>query len=151
MNVATGDNTYVDPSALTRLYIHQAGSRDMSVWRAKSAEPVFITHHGHTEIINAIARAAFLGNIDEQGFNGALHDLESDFVEGRLRQADVLWRSALDRAGTLSQKYTPKLGARTLDVLHVACALELKLRHFLTFDERQQQLAAKVGLKIVRL
>jgi predicted nucleic acid-binding protein len=38
-----------------------------------------------------------------------------------------------------------------LDVLHVACALELKLRHFLTFDERQQQLAAKVGLKIVRL
>jgi predicted nucleic acid-binding protein len=43
------------------------------------------------------------------------------------------------------------LGTRTLDVLHVACALELKLRRFLSFDERQQQLAAAVGLRLVRV
>ena len=29
------EEVYVDPSALARLYIHQAGSREMSVWRAK--------------------------------------------------------------------------------------------------------------------
>ena len=37
------------------------------------------------------------------------------------------------------------------DVLHVACAQELGLRYFLTFDERQQQLAAAAGLKVARL
>jgi predicted nucleic acid-binding protein len=39
----------------------------------------------------------------------------------------------------------------SLDVLHVACALELKLPHFLTFDERQLKLAKAAGLKAVRL
>jgi len=38
-----------------------------------------------------------------------------------------------------------------LDVLHVACALELKTRYFLTFDIREQQLAAAVGLKNIQL
>ena len=31
----TAEEVYVDPSALARLYIHQAGSREMSAWRAK--------------------------------------------------------------------------------------------------------------------
>lgn len=32
------DQVYVDPSALTRLYIHQAGSREMSAWRVRTKE-----------------------------------------------------------------------------------------------------------------
>ena len=39
----------------------------------------------------------------------------------------------------------------TLDVLHVACALELKLRALLTFDDRQRKLAVSVGLKPISL
>jgi hypothetical protein len=57
----------------------------------------------------------------------------------------------LNRAAELSQKHTPKFGIRSLDVLHVACALELKLRHFFNFDGRQQKLAAAAGLKLIRL
>ena len=51
----------------------------------------------------------------------------------------------------MSQRHTPKLGNGSLDVLHVACARELRLRYFLTFDQRQQQLAAAAGLKVARL
>jgi predicted nucleic acid-binding protein len=36
---------------------------------------------------------------------------------------------------------------RTLDTLHVACALELKADRFWTFDERQAKLAKARGLK----
>jgi predicted nucleic acid-binding protein len=36
---------------------------------------------------------------------------------------------------------------RTLDSLHVACALELKAGRFWTFDERQGKLARGEGLK----
>jgi len=36
---------------------------------------------------------------------------------------------------------------RTLDSLHVACALELKAERFWTFDERQAKLARVEGLK----
>jgi predicted nucleic acid-binding protein len=147
----TPNEVYVDPSALARLYIHEAGSRQICAWRAKLGGALTVTHHGRTEIINAICRAAFLGHLDQDGLADALNDFAADFADGRLQQADILWRAALNRAAELSQAHTPKLGTRSLDVLHVACALELKLRQFLTFDGRQQRLAAAAGLKCVRL
>ncbi len=147
----TADEVYVDPSALARLYIHQEGSRQMASWRTRVRGPLAVTHHGRTEVVNAICRAAFLGQLGRDGLSEALADFSSDFASGHLRQADILWRAALNRAAELSERYTPKLGTRSLDVLHVACALELKLGHFLTFDARQQQLATSAGLKKVRL
>ena|SRR5258708_611253 len=101
-------------------------------------------------MVNAICRTAFLGHLDELGMSEALADLDADFAEGRLQFADVLWRAALNRSAELSRKYTAKLGTRSLDVLHVACAQELKLRNFVTFDVGQQELAAAVGMKLVR-
>lgn len=144
-------DVYVDPSALSRLYIHQAGSREMAAWRAKVSGTLMVTHHGRTEVVNAICRAAFLGQIDEQALAGALADVSSDFAAGHLHQADILWRAALNRATELSEAHTSKLGTRSLDVLHVACAVELKSRYFLTFDIRQRKLAAAVGLKNIQL
>jgi hypothetical protein len=108
-----------------------------------------VTHHGRTEIVNAICRVAFLGYLDTAGLDEALSDFAADFAEGRLRQADLLWRAALDRAEALSRRHTPKLGTRSLDILHVACALELRLPGFLTLDDRQRQLAQAAGLKLV--
>ena len=63
------------------------------------------------------------------------HIFKEDLEEGRYIQADLLWRAALKRAGDLSRMYTPSLGCRSLDVLHVASALELELKNFLTFDQ----------------
>ena len=74
----------------------------------------------------------------------------AETVVGRLEQADLLWRGALNHASALSRQHTPALGTRSADVLHVACALELKLSHFLTFDARQRKLAVAAGLKLVR-
>ncbi len=147
----TAEEVYVDPSALARLYLHQAGSREIAAWRSKVRGVLAVTHHGRTEIINAICRAAFLGQLDPNGFKETLADFDADFTSGHLSQADILWRGALNRAAELSRCHTPKLGTRSSDVLHIACALELKLRHFLTFDVRQQKLATAAGLKVVRL
>ena len=52
------------------------------------------------------------------------------------------WETAIE----LARKHGPTLGVRTLDSLHVACALELKAERFWTFDERQARLAEAVGL-----
>lgn len=145
------DEVYVDPSALARLYIHQPGSREMAAWRAKVGGSLPVTHHGRTEMVNAICRIAYRGLLDAGGLEEALADLSDDFAQGRLRLADLLWRAALQRAEDLSREHTPKLGTRSLDVLHVACALELKLERFLTFDARQQRLAEAVGLKLTRV
>ena len=147
----TAEEVYPDPSALARLYIHGDGSKEMAAWRARTDGALPVTHHGRTEIINAICRVRFLGHLDDDGLAEALGDLDADFAQGRLHQVDLLWRAALNQAAELSRRHTPTLGTRTLDVLHVACALELKLRRFLSLDERQQQLAAAVGLRLVRV
>jgi predicted nucleic acid-binding protein len=47
----------------------------------------------------------------------------------------------------LSREHTITLGTRALDVLHVASALELGVRSFVTYDTRQAALAKAVGLK----
>ena len=147
----TSREVYVDPSALSRLYLHQAGSRAMAAWRANVSGALAVTHHGRTEIINAICRSAFLGQLNEKGLIGTLADFNGDFAAGHLHQADILWRAALNLAGELSRMHTPTLGTRSSDVLHVACAVELKSRYFLTSDIRQQQLAAAAGLRNIRL
>jgi len=123
----------------------------MAVWRGKLRGTLAVTHHGRTEVINAICRSAFLGQLNPDGLTEALADFNSDFISGHFRQAEILWRAALNQAAQLSQQHTPKLGTRSLDVLNVACALELKLRHFLTFDTGQQQLAVAAGLRLVHL
>lgn len=62
----------------------------------------------------------------------------------------LLWRKTLHRATELSWEHTPKLGTRMLDVLHVASALVLRCRSFVTYDDRQAALAETVGLRLVQ-
>ena len=147
--VATAETTYADPSALLRLYIHQAESAVMSAWRTRAKGTLAVTHHGRVEIINGICLAAFRGHISAEAMNDSLASFEEDFTERRYIQADLMWRAALKRAGELSREHTPALGCRSLDVLHVASALELELKNFLTFDLRQRKLAKAVGLKLI--
>jgi len=51
-----------------------------------------------------------------------------------------------DTSIALSARFGAIFGVRTLDSLHVACALELKAQKFWTFDARQARLAEAVGL-----
>jgi hypothetical protein len=147
--VATVDQLYADPSALLKLYLNEPESRAMTAWRSKYSGPLSVTHHGRVELVNGIALAAYRKFISASVLTAALAALDDDFEAGRYRQTDLLWRSALKRASELSRQHTPVHGTRSLDVLHVASALELGLRRFVSFDERQQKLARAVGLKVV--
>lgn len=147
--MATAKDVYADPSALLKLYLKEPESRAMTAWRAKHSPPLLVTHHGRVELINGIGLATYRGFITEPTSEAALAALDDDFSQGRYVQADLLWRAALKKAGELSRKHTPALGCRSLDVLHVASAVELNLRYFVTFDLRQQQLAKAVGLKLI--
>jgi hypothetical protein len=50
------------------------------------------------------------------------------------------------RARQLSLSHTVRIGACTLDILHVAAALSLGVSSFLTFDRTQARLARAEGL-----
>lgn len=121
----------------------------MAAWRKKVGDPLLVTHHGRLELTNGIGLAAYRGIITDKIHYAAMAALDDDFVQGRYKQGDLLWRATLKRAGELSRKHTRSIGCRSLDILHVASALELELKHFATFDARQQQLARAAGLKTI--
>ncbi len=147
--MASAEATYVDASALIKLYFHHPDSAAMSAWRARLRGALPVTHHGLLEIVNGLCQLAFRRDMTAPALHDALASVEEDLAIGRYIRADVPWRSALHRADDLSREYTPEIGCRSLDVLHVACALELGLPSFLTFDLRQRRLARAVGLKLL--
>jgi predicted nucleic acid-binding protein len=147
--VASGERTYVDPSALLKLYVHEPQSAAMSAWRGRTAGAFPLTEHGRLEIVNGICLAAFRRALTPAALTDALASFDEDWSEGRYVQADILWRATLRRASEISRTRTAALGCRSLDVLHVAAALQLGLRTFVTFDARQRRLARVEGLKTV--
>ena len=142
---------YCDPSALIPLYLHQPRSRELVAWRARLGGSLPITHHGRAEVVNAISLARFRAEIAADKATEAWALLDHDIAEGHLHLVSLAWRAAWNEAVALSQAHSPRFGTRAADVLHVACAVELKLKHFLTFDDRQRKLAAAAGLKLVRI
>lgn len=149
--MASAESTYVEPSALIKLYLHQTESAAMTGWRARTRGALPLTPHARVEILNALSLAVFRRQIDAAARDDAVRSFDEDIAGGRYSHADVLWRSALRRAAELSLESTADIGCRSLDVLHVACALELGLPNFLTFDLRQRRLARAAGLKTVSL
>jgi hypothetical protein len=145
--VATADRTYVDPSALLKLYVHEPESPAMSVWRRRTSGALPLTAHGRLEIVNAIGLAAFRKTITADAAKDALGSFDEDLAEGRYASTDVPWRAVLKRAAEISRAHAPVFGCRTLDVLHVSAALAMGLPSFVTFDRRQRQLARAVGLR----
>jgi hypothetical protein len=53
------------------------------------------------------------------------------------------------RATDLALAHTERVGARSIDLLHVAAALALTSEVFLTTDDRQAQLSKAEGLKVI--
>lgn len=72
--------------------------------------------------------------------------LEADKLRGRWLQVALPERT-FETCAALAPRYAATLPVRTLDTLHVACALELNAERFWTFDERQAKLARAEGLK----
>ena len=78
----------------------------------------------------------------------ALAAVQSDLDTGAVVIVPVEWPDVHQIAERLSSTYTKAAGHRAFDVLHVATALHLGAREFLSFDDRQRKLARAEGLKV---
>lgn len=147
--MASAEATYVDPSALRSLYLHDDRSARFCAWRRRLGGCLPVTRFGRAEIVNSVHLAVHRKEIDDRLAHAAIADFDADVREGRLTVVDVLWRRTLDLAAELSTLHTAALGTRTLDVLHVATAVILEARRFVSYDDRQAALAKAVGLRVL--
>ena len=137
--------TYADTSFIASLYLQDSHS-GIADQMLQSLTDCFLTPLHRAEWFHAIGQHVFRGAIAETRAK-ELHLLfEKDTKTGPWRELPVP-EEAFDLCADLARRYGPKLGVRTLDSLHVACALELKAERFWTFDDRQAKLAKAEGLK----
>jgi predicted nucleic acid-binding protein len=113
----------------------------------KEKPPVWFTPLLSAECSHAIAKQVFYRSISQAEADVVFYTLERDRADG-LWLETAMPENAFEVCADLGRRYAPKFGMRTLDTLHVACALELKAERFWTFDERQAKLAKAQGMKI---
>lgn len=103
------------------------------------------------EFRNAIRLQAFRKQIDATQVSGILHMQALGLENGVYFPAAPALAEVNREVERLSGSHTIIIGARTLDILHVAQATVMGIKEFLTFDVRQASLAKAAGLKVPKL
>lgn len=135
---------YVDSSFVAPIYvvdIHATEARR----RMGSQPKVWLTPFNRAEFAHALYQQVFRERFSAVEAQRAWSNFQQDCAQGvwiPVNLPERVWETSID----LARRYGPTLGVRTLDSLHVACALELRAERFWTFDERQARLAEAVGL-----
>ena len=141
-------NAYFDTGILVKNYCPEPDSpAAVALLRAEDA-PLPLTHFQEAEFRNAVRLKLFRREMPSAGARGALLNFTRDISEGFFVRPIYTLSTVFRRAESLSSDYTALTGARTLDILHVAAALEIEAKTFVSFDERQRAVAKKAGLKV---
>jgi predicted nucleic acid-binding protein len=126
---------YLDTSALLKLYLMEQGSEWVQSQVASQEDPLPVWELQEAELTNALRLKVYWNDISARKARGlyVFPNLDRPALMNRFRELS---------------RHTMELGTRTLDVLHVACACELRVARFISFDSRQLTLAARCGLAV---
>jgi predicted nucleic acid-binding protein len=139
---------YADTSLLISYYINDSNSLSAQNVLRRAVEPLPFTGLHRLEMRNALALGVFRRILTSAQVSAAWSDVERDVRSGRLVPQPVNWIPVFRAAAQWAALHSPRIGCRSLDVLHVALAKTLQAREFFTFDERQKSLALALGLAV---
>jgi predicted nucleic acid-binding protein len=137
---------YADTSFLFSLVLHDVNTVGAVAYLRRHPVSLGLTSWQRCELNNAVRLSVWRGNCSEPVAKSALEKVEADLKAGNLEEMPLAWPVVLAIADALGERHTSALGVRTLDLLHVAAAVSLKAKAFLTFDGRQLALARAAGL-----
>ena len=145
---------YPDTSFLCALYVRQDNSPAAAAHFKAMPEALHVSSLMLYEFRQSVRFQVWLHGRDKsKGYpqaiaEAALDGLQSDLENGVVVPVSADWPDVHRLAETISKRHTMTGGHRSLDVLHVATALHLGARDFLTFDANQRKLAAAEKLKV---
>jgi len=139
---------FADTGFIASLYLEESTSKAADAALGTKRVPLPLTPLAALELRNAFNRAVQRQRITAAQRDALWQDVEADLASGFLVLTPVAADELHHKARQLSDRYTPTLGTRSLDLLHVAAALVLEARVFFSFDDRQRKAAASEGLKV---
>lgn len=132
---------FFDTSAFVKRFVEETGSQEVEDICQQAAE-LGLSIICLPEILSALNRKLRAGNIDK----GVYLDIKQDVAED-IKDADIINLSPSVLASTIQLLEENTL--RSLDAIHIACALEWQADLFISSDERQIAAATNSGLKVV--
>ncbi|WP_367874727.1 type II toxin-antitoxin system VapC family toxin [Luteolibacter sp. Populi] len=142
---------YADTGFLVSVHFPDANSASAVKRMKRQALPLAWTWLHELEFKNAIRLKAFRKELDPKEILKVLNGQAADVSAGVYIPALPSPVDCAREAERLSAVFSPSLGTRSLDILHVAHALVLGIPEFLTFDKRQAALAKAAGLSVPAL
>jgi predicted nucleic acid-binding protein len=140
-------DVYPDSSFLFSLVAKDKHTPRASQYMLRSATSLVFTPLHRIELRNALRNAAGRKEITHEECRTAFTLIEEDLAEKFLVHTAVEWTNIFRRADSLDE-IASETGQRTIDLIHVAMALECEAKTFLSFDNRQRKLAKVSGLKV---
>ncbi len=140
--------TYADSSALVPLYVpERLSGAARSVIQGAGQVPFTALHE--LEVPNAFELLVGRGLITRDDRRAILRQVQDDVENQRLMPVVLDLDRVFADAGELSRRYTARLLARSLHLLHVAAAHLALCRTFVSADDRQLAVARASGLSVV--
>lgn len=141
---------YFDTSALVAVYVTETHSK--AARRALRAQgPIPFTPLHRLELRNALELLAGRSLLSRGERDAIAIQIQDDRRAGRLIDTAIDWDATFARAGDLSIAYTRKHLTRSLDLLHVALAVEIGCRTFVSGDQRQLTLSRRLKLRSINI
>ena len=141
-------SVYADSSFLASLYLIDGNFAAADQFMRATGAALPLTSFGAFELKNAIRGAVVRRTATEAEARRVLALIQRDTGNGLLVPTTCDWEAVYSQAESLSDHHTMIGGHRALDVLHVAAAWVLGHTDFLTFDQRQSELARQAGLTV---
>jgi predicted nucleic acid-binding protein len=141
-------DVYFDSAIIVKLYVQEPNSPGAIEIVAGYSAPYLLTQWQLLEIKNAIRLKAFRGEITATEMSQSISAFDQDVANGRWHRPPYDVPAIEHKTEELSANHALTLGCRTLDVIHVAAALALSVKDFVTLDARQAALARQVGLTV---
>ena len=138
---------YLDTSAFLKLYVREAESATVADLVTSQFDPLPVWDVLRAEITNAIHLKEFWGDLEAEEARELLRLFEDRLARGQYFVPEVD-RDRLMTTFVQLAHQTPRFGCRTMDVFHVACAVQLEPTSFVSFDSRQRSLAEHAGMRV---
>jgi predicted nucleic acid-binding protein len=137
-----------DTSGLFSLYANDVHTSRVLAWLMSQRQPLVVTSLNQFELFNALQFAECRGAIAPGEAAAFWAEFEADQAAGRIVLQTCNLATVVEEATRLSAAHTLTGGHRSFDILHVAAALTIDAKQFLTFDENQRRLAEAEGLSV---
>jgi hypothetical protein len=140
---------YFDTSYLVALYVPNDHTAAALRHRARTGHhPLQFTPLHRLELRTTVRQCAYGALIKEADARRILRHIEQDLDDGTLIHQPLDWIASLRQTELIAERQAWGKRCRSLDLWHVAAAVETAAELFVTFDNDQFALAAAEGFRV---